>query len=267
MNTHKAKKSLGQNFLIDQNYQQKIASAVFKNYADLPIIEIGPGQGAISKHLVTQASHLFLIEKDHALVENLRQEFQACPNVTVIGSDFMDLDLENLLQGKSKALVVGNLPYNVSTQILIKLFEHHEYFQSLFLMFQKEVAIRCQAQPDCKDYSMLTIWVQLYAEAKRLFDLPPTVFRPQPKVTSSFMQFDLKPSVYPQANSLIKFCKALFAQRRKKISSVLRHQEAYALKIQDLILDEQGKVWMDSRIEDLSLQKICELFERLSVSA
>lgn len=254
---HRAKKSLGQNFLVDGNYQTKIANAIFRKYQDEPIIEIGPGQGALTQHLIAKASSLILVEKDRDLAHHLNEQFKNNDKVTVIQGDFLEVNLDDHLKTNQKHFVIGNLPYNISSQILIKLFQHSNLFQSLFLMFQKEVALRCLAKHGGKDFGMLAIWVQLFAKGEKLFDLPPTVFRPRPKVMSSFVQFDLLNTDYGAHEKFLEFCRILFTQRRKKISTTLKN---FNLLCDNLAHHPQMSV-LDARIEDLSLDAIQNLYK------
>lgn len=217
----RAKKSLGQNFLIDANYQNKIISSL-GNYSDKNIIEIGPGRGALTRHLVDQSKSLTLFEKDLQLASDLKEKFGH--QVQIYSGDFLDADLSKSLS-ESDYLLIANLPYNVSSQILIKLLENHQYFSDLFLMFQKEVALRLVAQADSKDYGLLSLWAQIYADTKLLFHLPPTVFKPQPKVYSSFVHLKIKSEPLlrvGEEKSFWSFVRPLFQHRRKTMRSLLR---------------------------------------------
>lgn len=245
----KAKKSLGQNFLTDPNYQKKIAQALAHQYQGQPIVEIGPGQGAITQHLLEFADKLVLIEKDHQLAEQLQEKFSDESRVSVFQGDFLKTSLSDLPLD-DPALVVGNLPYNVSSQILIQLFQNQHLFESLFLMFQKEVAQRCLASFGSKNYGSLSIWSQVFAKPQKLFHLPPTAFRPQPKVTSTFVRFDLIQVDVEREIEFVQFCKVLFSQRRKKIGSVLRNHN----------MIHQGLPYLEKRAEQLSLKEFRELF-------
>lgn len=249
------KKSLGQNFLIDKNYQNKIIQSVKSVYQGQPILEIGPGRGAITEHLLEFAQKIILVEKDNALAELHTKKYSERKNVTVYQSDFLDFDLKNV---PDHTIVVSNLPYNVASQILIRLFENKHQFESLFLMFQKEVARRCVSQPGNKEYGILSVWTQLFSQAEILFDLPPTVFLPQPKVTSSFVKFVLNDKDFLQHKDLIVFVKKLFTHRRKKISTILKAQKILDVgaycdmpKIKDLI---------DKRAEQLSIEDFKKLY-------
>jgi 16S rRNA (adenine1518-N6/adenine1519-N6)-dimethyltransferase len=261
MNLPRAKKSLGQNFLVDPNYQKKIINALSKGYAGQTILEIGPGQGAITAHLLEFAKRIVLVEKDHVLAKHLTEKYAEQPQVKVIQADFLKFDLAQVdwlsEEGGLKALAVGNLPYNVSSQILLKLLQAQDSFADLYLMFQKEVGQRCASKHGSKDYSMLSIWSQLFAEVEKLFDLPPGVFKPRPKVNSSFLKFHLKEEMSDDALNVIAFAKSLFQQRRKKISSVIKGK--YSLEN----VEDSYKALCDLRPEQLSIEDLQNLYRRL----
>ncbi len=251
---YKAKKSLGQNFLIDKNYQQKIVAAVEATKMTEFILEIGPGQGAISQHLLKIASTYFAVEKDYELADRLKSELKK-PHGAVQG-DFLQIDLD-FLKESSNWTAVANLPYNVASQIFIRLLENRKYFSHLFLMFQKEMALRFVAAPGTKDYGLLTIWATIYTDSKILFHLPPTVFRPQPKVTSSFVHFIIKDKalILPEEEvGFWPFVRQLFQHRRKTISSVLKDKK-----------DKLAPELIRARAEDLSVLELIILFRRLYV--
>ena len=144
-----AKRSLGQNFLVDPNFQRKIVEAVRVHYDGQTVLEIGPGQGALTHHLKTFAHKLLLVEKDRTLAKSLADDF-ACSNTEVVNADFLEWDLSALPEA-GNTTVIANLPYNVSTQILIRLLQQMQQFSALILMFQKEVAERCVAKPQSRN--------------------------------------------------------------------------------------------------------------------
>lgn len=251
-----AKKSLGQNFLIDGNYQRKIIETVQDDYQGQPILEIGPGRAALTRHLCGFAKSLTLVEKDTELARDLKQRFADDNHVKVIQADFLDLDLLSLRAPcnaawqSQKTIVVANLPYNVASQILIKIFSHQHLFEKLYLMFQREVGNRCVAKPKTKDYGIFSIWSQLFSDVEKLFDIPPTAFWPQPKITSTFLRFDLKDMNYAHEKPFIGFIRRLFNQRRKKISTTLKPS----------IDKKHFPQFADKRAEELSLTELKELF-------
>lgn len=235
--SHRPKRSLGQNFLIDPNYKRKILGAVFAKTGS-PILEIGGGKGILSNELAKTATHLWIVEKDRLLAQLLLEKFGDNQKVEVVCEDFLKLNLESDLKltfhgstgspcpgrGRGTVTVVGNLPYNVASQIFIKLMENRQYFSELFLMFQKEMALRFVAKPTTRDYGLLTLWAQIYTEPKILFHLPPTVFYPRPKVSSSFVSFKIRETPLISHEESLHFWKSmrtLFQKRRKTIRSAL----------------------------------------------
>lgn len=252
------KRSLGQNFLIDPNYQRKITQAVQSQYKGETLVEIGPGRGALTKHLVTFAPKLVLIEKDNELACFLKNEFSDQKSLTVICKDFLKLDFS--VFSDPPYHVVANLPYNVSTQILIRHLEHRELFKSLILMFQKEVATRCVAKPGTKDFGILSVWCQENAFVRKLFDVPPTAFRPRPKITSTVLQFDLKPGAQTeQDKEFTQFVKLIFSQRRKKISSLLKKK----YDLGKMNSASELPLLVDKRAEQLTIEEMKLIFKSL----
>lgn len=218
------KKSLGQNFLTDPNYQRKILSALSPKRTDL-ILEIGPGNGVLSDEIVHRCRHLWMVEKDRRLAEFLSEHFTNSKRVGIIEGDFLTVPLSFLGKPEGRVRVIGNLPYNIASRIFIKLIENRLIFDEFFLMFQKEVAERFIASPKTKDFGLLTLWAQIYTDCKILFHLPPAVFRPRPKVTSSFVYFKLKSTPMIQDDEAPFFwnlMRKLFQKRRKTIRHVLR---------------------------------------------
>ncbi|MBX7147540.1 16S rRNA (adenine(1518)-N(6)/adenine(1519)-N(6))-dimethyltransferase RsmA [bacterium] len=255
MNTHKPKKSLGQNFLIDGNHQLRIAKAVLSQNSEV-VLEIGPGQGAITHKIFSVLEqtfgvvHFVAVEKDRWLAASLKESFKNESSFHVIEADFIEWDLSSY-NFPSRAVVVGNLPYNVSSQIFIKLVQNRRYFSSLFLMFQKEVALRMVAKPKTKDYGLLSLWAQLYTKPKILFYLPPSVFRPRPRVDSSFVQFDfLQESLLREADEQFfwQVIPLLYQHRRKTIASGLSVQNKFVFNREQL----KGLPFSARRIEEFS---------------
>lgn len=266
-----AKKSLGQNFLIDQNFIRKILAAIKKSIDQSlnPVvggIEIGPGQGALTKGLSTLFDPLLVVEKDDRFINELQNKFieRMSQGKFFIGhGDFLTANLEKLCaEFKGKAMVVGNLPYNVASPILIYLLKNRERFSKLFLMFQKEVALRIVATPSTKDYSLLSVWAQAFSVPTLLFDLPPSVFNPRPRVFSSFVEFTILDTPLVDNADVAPFMDwvaKLFQNRRKTMRSTLKRiypqETPYRfshlpenLRAETLSVVELYKVFKESRI-------------------
>jgi len=222
MNTHhRAKKSLGQNFLVDPNICRKIVDALNVGPDD-SVIEIGPGQGALTEHLHDRAQQRYtVIEMDDELAGRLHVRW---PDLKIVNGDALKFDWESLNSGPCK--IIGNLPYNVGSKLIWDIVSLVESLQKAVFMVQHEVALRLTAQPGTKAYGGLTAWVKNFAETEYLFKVPPTVFRPQPKVDSAVVAFrPRKGADRPDdPERLAGLIKLLFQQRRKQVSTILKKQ-------------------------------------------
>ena len=220
------KPRLGQNFLVDADACRRVVAAL-GNVADDAVLEIGPGRGAITRLLARTAGHLTLIEFDPALADALQAELSATPTVEVRHADILTLDLGALAQERGRKLtVVGNLPYYITSDILLHLVDHHAAINRAVLMVQREVAERVAASPGTRDYGVLSATMQLYGTVELLFTLPPTAFAPPPDVYSSVFRFHLQPrfdELGINAEAFIPFLRASFAQKRKTWANNLRN--------------------------------------------
>ena len=214
----KAKKSLGQNFLIDKNIINKITDIV--NIESKSILEIGPGTGNLTRSLIKKKPKKFyVIEKDKRLILQLKKEFQN--QIILINEDVLNID-ENYLC-KEKLIVFGNLPYNISTEILCKwilnLNNRKFWFENLILMFQKEVADRILSEYNSTKYGRLSILANWKLNIKKIIDIKPNCFSPKPKIDSSLLYFSPKENFFKLQNSynLEKVTRIFFNQRRKMI--------------------------------------------------
>ena len=214
----KPKKSLGQNFLIDKNIIKKISNLI--NLQNKVILEIGPGTGNLSSSILeNKPKKFFAIEKDKRLFLHLKKQFNN--KITIINQDILKFD-ENSLSN-DKLIVFGNLPYNISTEILSKwildLKDDHFWFDMLILMFQKEVANRIIAKHDTSAYGRLSVLANWKLQIKKIFDISPSCFSPKPKVESSLLVIEPKKIFYKFKNpkNLEKITRIFFNQRRKMI--------------------------------------------------
>src|SRR5687767_1985789 len=179
-----AKRSLGQNFLVDTNVIEKIVGAVHPTEKDW-LLEIGPGRGALTEKLVERAEKLFALEFDRDLAPLLRAKFAASDRFVLIEDDALSFDFRTLVADDRKLRLVANLPYNISTAILQRLFDYPDVFSDCVLMFQREVVERLVAKPGTTDRGYLTVLTEAHFHIERLFDVPPDSFRPVPNVWSS----------------------------------------------------------------------------------
>ena len=213
----KAKKSLGQNFLIDKNILEKIANIT--KIKDKIVLEIGPGTGNLTSYLLKKKPKKFcVIEKDEQLAANLREKFNN--QLSIINNDVLKIDEANLF--REKVIVFGNLPYNISTEILskwIKNLKNNFWFDCLVLMFQKEVADRIIAEFNTKNYGRLSIICNWKLNIDKICDIKPEAFKPKPKIYSSLLFFHPKQNFIKinDPNNLEKVTRIFFNQRRKMI--------------------------------------------------
>jgi 16S rRNA (adenine1518-N6/adenine1519-N6)-dimethyltransferase len=219
----RAKKRLGQHFL-QPEWADKLVDAIGPAIEDR-FVEIGPGPGALTLRLAPQVSHITAIEVDPEMVAALRPRL--LPNVTLIEADFLETNLDTVFEGPLRLRVAGNLPYNVSSPILFRLLDTHVRRGSIrdaTLMLQREVAERIEARPGTKDYGVLSVFVQLHADVRRLLSLPPGAFRPAPKVHSSVIRLTFRPPAAALRDPQIfeTMVRSMFTQRRKTLSNALR---------------------------------------------
>ncbi len=216
---YKAKKSLGQNFLQDRNIARKIVDSLSVSPDDR-VIEIGPGQGALTEYISEAGPReLVLLEKDYNLAPVLEEKY---PEADVIQADALEFDWTKLEKGQGWK-VVGNLPYNVASKLMWDIVSLSGAEICVF-MVQHEVALRLTAQSGNRQYGALGAWVQSFCETRYLFKVPPTVFRPQPKIDSGVVKFislseDEKPDNPQGLAKLIKYC---FQKRRKQLGNILK---------------------------------------------
>ncbi len=214
-----AKRSLGQNFLIDANIARKIVDALAIQPGD-PVLEIGPGRGALTRHILERSpGRLMVLEKDDQLAATL---IAAQPSIELVAGDALKFPWPELT-AEAGWKIVGNLPYNIASPLIWDLVSQARFASAVF-MVQLEVGQRLRAASGGKEYGALSVWVQSFAAVELLFKVPPQVFSPQPKVTSAVMRFILHPAP-PEpdnAKALAQTLKMCFQQRRKQLSTILK---------------------------------------------
>jgi 16S rRNA (adenine1518-N6/adenine1519-N6)-dimethyltransferase len=251
VNSVRAKKRLGQHFLKDEGVCAKVAEAVTAKSGFL--VEVGPGMGALTKHLIPGwGEKLWLVEIDDESIPYLVSNFPDLKE-RILHTDFLKLDLETFFKG-DKFSIVGNFPYNISTQILFKAIEFRTKVIEVVGMFQKEVAKRICSPPGNRDYGILSVLVQAYFETSYLFDVPPSVFIPPPAVNSGVIKLVRKENFTLACNDDVfkQVVKMAFNQRRKKLSNAL-----------SAMLADKGikSEMLDKRAEQLSWKD----FEKLTL--
>jgi len=269
------KPKLGQHFLADHSAAGKIVEAL-GDVSQGTVLEVGPGRGIITSLLAPRTRRVIAIELDRVLAAQLRMKFALRPNVEIIEGDILAIDFSTLFGPKPGSTrpgidfkpepvrVVGNLPYYITSDILLRLFAHRQYFETIVIMLQREVAERLAAAPGTSDYGLLSATAQLYARVDSLFTLPPGAFSPPPKVHSTVVRLTLAPrieSLRVPEEEFIKFLKLSFGQKRKTLWNNLKSQ--YAPDVLRSAL-EKTAVKPTVRAEALSLEKSAALFRALN---
>lgn len=239
----KAKKHLGQHFLTDENIAKKIVEGLsLEGYKN--VMEVGPGMGVLTKYLLEKDQNIYLAEIDTESIEYLKNNYSKITENTFVG-DFLKQDFTFL--NREQIAIIGNFPYNISSQILFQIIESYEQIPEMVGMFQKEVAERTAAVPRTKDYGILSVLVQAYYDTSYLFTVHESVFNPPPKVKSGVIRLTRNPKEGLAGNEILfkQIVKTGFNQRRKKLSNALKPMNIpEALKTHE---------FMDKRAEELSV--------------
>ncbi|MGH7829248.1 MAG: 16S rRNA (adenine(1518)-N(6)/adenine(1519)-N(6))-dimethyltransferase RsmA [Candidatus Binatia bacterium] len=254
---------LGQHFLVRRSVINRIVRALHLSATDR-VLEIGPGRGALTAALSPRVEKLLAVEKDAALHDWLKGRFASHPGILLMRGDFLELawsTVQETLGGGFK--VVSNLPYEAATAILLKILREFPPSTELVLMFQKEVAERLLARPHTKDFGSLTVWTQIQAKVRPLFDVPPAAFIPPPKIHSTVLWFRLRdrplvaPERFPNFERLLK---AGFAHRRKMLRQNLRafFQGETAEAIENRLREIEANP--QARAEELSVEQWVRIF-------
>ena len=269
------KPRLGQHFLADHRAAEKIVDAL-GNIAQAVVVEIGPGKGILTDILARRAGRLIAIELDRMLATQLRYNYSRSPQIEILEGDVLNIDFRTVLNRvigpltdlrpieRTRARVVGNLPYYITSDILLRLFDFYDQFETIVIMVQREVAERIAAAPGSRDYGLLSATSQLYTRVESLFNLPPGAFSPPPKVHSGVLRLTVAPrfaelEVTPKA--FIEFLKLAFAMKRKTLLNNLKKK--YSEEHIRLALKESG-ARIDARAESLALEQMASVFRMLS---
>ena len=268
------KPRLGQNFLVDIGAARRIVEAL-GDVSDRTVIEIGPGRGVLTDLLIPRAWHVIGVELDHVLAAQLRMRYATRPSVEILESDFVTAEFASMVGRRPGPLhdlrptqpetvdVVGNLPYYITSDIVLRILELHQHIERAVIMVQREVADRVAAEAGSRDYGLLSATAQLFARVDNLFTLPPGAFSPPPKVHSSVLRLTMAPRLQElqvQEGPFIAFLKLTFAQKRKTLLNNLRgkHPEAEVRKA----LKAAG-LRADVRAETVPLEKAAAVFRAL----
>lgn len=268
------KKSLGQNFLIDTNILDRIVDAA-RISPDTGVIEIGPGIGALTEQLARKAKKVIAFEIDDRLLPVLKYTLSDYDNISIIHSDVLKADVKKAIETHFKdvsdVMVVANLPYYVTTPILMKLLEERLPIRGIVVMIQAEVADRISAKPSTKEYGSLSIAAQFYAHAEKVMIVPPTVFIPQPRVDSAVLRLTIRDKPLVQVKDeryFFQVVQASFANRRKTILNNLIHNLYSKEEKEDILLAlEEAGIDPSRRGETMTIENFATLsdclFERM----
>jgi 16S rRNA (adenine1518-N6/adenine1519-N6)-dimethyltransferase len=256
---------LGQNFLVDDAARHAIVGSL-GDVGDRTVIEIGPGHGAITSILAGRCRRLVAIEVDRALAAELRFMFREQPHVEIVETDVLEVDIAALLSPGESADVVGNLPYYITSPILMRLFAAGTsgLLARAVVMIQREVADRLAAAPGVRDYGLLSATTQMNARVETLFTLPPSAFSPPPDVFSTVLRLEFVPrfeELGVEAAAFDTFLRACFAQKRKTLANNLR---AAGYSPDDLQAAWPAEIPLLARAESIALEPMAQLFRSLT---
>lgn len=256
------KQSLGQNFLVDDNISRKIANAIHLQSSDV-VLEVGAGQGALTRQLAGKSKHLIIVEIDGRVVDRLREEFVS-PGVTVLHADILDISFREWSERFGKRIrVVGNIPYHLTSPILFKAFDEHHAVSDVTIMIQREVAQRLVAVPGTKEYGIPSVLAQFYGIVEMLFNVSPNCFYPKPKVTSTVLQLRMHERLPFSVNEALlrTVVKTTFGKRRKTIRNSLQYLPFAEEMIARIIAREDFP--LERRAEQLSVEEFVHLTQSI----
>ena len=257
---HQARKRFGQNFLVDQHIIGQIIAAIGPS-ADDNLIEIGPGTAAITEHLIKRCPSMKVVELDRDLVSFLTEKFADYPDFSIFSGDALKADFAQFYDGRQMRLV-GNLPYNISTPILFHLLKNRTLIKDMHFMLQREVVDRLSAAPGSKTYGRLSIMVQYHCRVMPLIPVPPSAFRPAPKVQSAIVRLkphSAKPFLAENEELLSQIVSLAFQQRRKTLRNGIRAYAEHLIGVEEV-------VDLSRRAEDLSVANFVALSNYINQS-
>jgi len=254
---------LGQNFLVSPTAQAAIVDAL-GDVSDRTVVEIGPGRGAITGIVAGRAKRLIAVELDREFAAYLREEFANRSSVEILEQDVLATDFAALRVGEEKLVIVGNLPYYITSEILLRLFRFAGGVDRAVLMVQREVADRLAAQPGTRDYGVLTVTTQMVARVEKLMTLPPGAFAPPPKVDSTVVRLTMAPrfdELGIDPDGFFKFVRACFAQKRKMLAKNLRNAGFEGERVAAALA--ACEISQMARAEEVSVENLAALWREL----
>lgn len=267
----KANKNLGQNFLINEEVVKKIVDCSQISKEDL-VIEIGPGLGTLTKLLLEKAGKVICIELDTKMIQILEDRFILYNNFEIINNDVLKVDLKNLIKKEKEnseikhVKIVANLPYYITTPIIMKLLEEELELESITVMIQKEVADRLIAVPGQKNTGAITYSVYYYATSEGILEVPNSSFIPEPEVTSKVIKLNIRkePIVNPKdRKKMFKIIKYAFMQKRKTLLNSLTNNKIFNNKQQGIEILKSLHINENIRPEELTLEQFAEISDNL----
>ena len=268
----KANKSLGQNFLISEEVVNKIVESSNITKKDL-VIEIGPGLGTLTKELLDSANKVICVELDKRMVEILKDRFKLYSNFELLNQDILKTDLKNIIEKEKQSKeienvkIVANLPYYITTPIIMKLLEEKLDLESITVMIQKEVADRLTAIPGEKNTGAITYSVYYYAEAKEIMEVPSYSFIPEPEVTSEVIQLKVRKELKVKTQNekmMFKIIKNSFTQRRKTLLNALTNTKIFKEKNTGIEILKKLNIPENARAEELTLEQFAQIADEIS---
>lgn len=263
----RANKNLGQNFLINQHVIDQIVNSAEITKEDL-VIEIGPGLGTLTKQLLERAGKVICIELDERMVNILKDRFSLYENFEIINQDVLKVDLNQIIEKENKRCkIVANLPYYITTPIIMKLLESKLNIESITVMIQKEVADRLIAIPGEKLAGAITYTVYYYCESEKILEVPPESFIPEPEVTSEVIKLKLRKDTAVKTNNTQKMfaiIKTAFMQRRKTLLNALTNGNIFNSKQEAAEIFNELNISQNARAEELTLEQFAEITNNLT---
>ena len=262
------KKQMGQNFIVDPAFTEKIVKRAEILPEDI-ILEIGAGLGALTIPLARRAQKVFAVEKDRQIIPILNMEIlvSGLTNISIIEKDILSVDVKALVEDMGgKIVVMGNLPYNISSQILVQLVRSREGISRAVLMFQKELAQRITAETGCKDYGRLTVMLRYCSDIKKLTNVKASLFFPKPKVDSQILELKFKKKIEHKASDeqfLFKVIKSGFGNRRKTLKNALSASDLNIDPNTATIVLEKSGIDPIRRAETLTVEEFVKLSNNL----
>lgn len=263
----KANKSLGQNFLINEEVVNSIVDSSNISNDDI-LIEIGPGLGTLTQKLLEKANKVICVELDTRMIKILEDRFKLYNNLEIINKDILKVDLNSLISeqkeitGAKNVKVVANLPYYITTPIIMKLLENNLDIDSITVMIQKEVAERLIANPGKKDAGAITYTVYYYCTSEKILEVPNYSFIPEPEVTSEVIKLNIRkesPVSVENKEKMFKIIKNAFTQRRKTLLNALSNTKVFNNKDEGIKIFEKINLDINVRAEELTLQDFANL--------